>query len=118
MVVSYEDKIKRWLEFASAKGLPNAIARPPIDRILSAVGMHLPPLVFWKFPAVAALLGLQFGVFWGVFMYLTVWGDRPVLNTAIASVSVGLAFGISMATFLSWQRRKWNLPSWESLSKD
>ena len=83
-----------------------------------AIGLQLPPLVFWRFSSVAALLGIQFGIFWGFFMYFTVWGDRPLLNTVIASVSVGTAFGISMAAFHFWQKKKWNLPSWEAFTKD
>jgi hypothetical protein len=116
--VEYEQKISKWLEYANTKGISSAVARPPIDRMISTLGLQAPPMLFWKFPSVAIVMGVQFGVLWGIFMYLTVWMERPVFTTAVASVAVGISFGLCMATLQTWQKRKWKLPPWDTFSND
>jgi hypothetical protein len=116
--MNYEEKIKKWLEYAKSNSIPNSIARPLIDRVLSSIGFRLPPFFFWKFPWVALALGCQFGVFWGLFMYLTVWRERSVLSIVIATLSAAIPFGIFMAAFFSFLRRKWPKPSWKSISEE
>jgi hypothetical protein len=116
--MKYEEKIEKWLQFAKAKGMSDKLARPPIDRTISALGFQLPPMLFWSFPSVTALMGSAFGIFSGIFMYFTAWSERPVLNTVFASIAVGIPFGICMAAIQVWQKRKWRLPPWETFSKD
>ena len=116
--MTHDEKVEAWMKFAREMGLPESIARQPTDKLLSALGIEARPVIFWRLPVVAAAVGVFFGVFWGLWMFLTVWRDKSVLAVAIASAASGVPFGLFVASFQLWQRKRWKIPSWETFSAE
>jgi ribose/xylose/arabinose/galactoside ABC-type transport system permease subunit len=57
------------------------------------------------------------GSFWGAFMSLFVWSQQgfPVALAVVLTAGVGLFFGLSMAGYYAYGRRKYHLPKWNSI---
>ena len=63
------------------------------------------------------LTGSFFGLVWGLLMWFWQWSDTGMSAGFAAALSVvaGLLFGLSMASYYAYGRRKHRLPPWTSL---
>ncbi len=71
-----------------------------------------------SFSGTALVAGLYFAAAWGLFMSLIVWsqGTVSVTEALIASIGAGIFFGLSMASYYAFGRRKHNLPLWKDFN--
>lgn len=89
---------------------------PPIVRLLWRAGFRIPLPHFISFGSVAMASGLFFGTAWGGLMVLALWNTQSMLVPALlAALGAGLCFGLSMATYYAYGRRKHQLPLWHEL---
>lgn len=95
---------------------PNHLT-PPLFRILWKLGIQVRPPHFASFATLTALFGTLYGVLWGTCMWVAFWSgdDRSVLRAALTTAGTGLCYGLFMAFVYRRHRRKYKLPSWESL---
>ncbi len=115
--MSHVDNIKRWQEFVKSKGWSKQICPTPHDWLLNKMGLECPPAIFWSPWIIGILSGTFFAIFWGIFMYLTVWSDRAFYQVSIPSISCGILIG-TFAMALHWyQRRKLGIMTWQEFVK-
>ena len=90
---------------------------PPYLRLLWRLGVDAAPPHFVPFWRTLPLAGIWFGSFWGAFMSLFVWSQQgfPVALAVVLTAGVGLFFGLSMAGYYAYGRRKYHLPKWNSI---
>jgi hypothetical protein len=91
---------------------------PPLLRLLWRCGAKVRPMQFIGFGRIAVLFGAWFAVSWGALMWMGSW-SRQGMDVRVALVSAcgaGLCFGLGMAGYYAWQRKKYSLPTWESLA--
>lgn len=90
---------------------------PPIARLLWKMGFSIPPPHFMTFVGSAVLSGTTFGTLWGLVM-LAFAAATGTVNGAVllgASAGAGVLFGITMATYYAYGRKRYKLPKWSSL---
>jgi hypothetical protein len=100
--------------------MSNNTRRTKALAILADTGMwrsnYEPPYLrlLWR---TLPLAGIWFGSFWGAFMSLFVWSRQgfPVALAVVLAAGVGLFFGLSMAGYYAYGRRKYHLPKWNSI---
>jgi hypothetical protein len=65
----------------------------------------------------AVVLGTSFTVAWGVIMWLLVWSQAGMSfgSMVITAASAGVIFGLTMAGYYAYGKRKHGLPSWREL---
>ena len=99
---------------------------PPLHRFCWRHGILIPPPMLASFWFNVALLGIFFGVTWGVemtvFLAFGVLGAHvpaPVLfvTMPLAAVGAGVFFGFFMAIYARIKTRHHDLPSWQSLAE-
>jgi hypothetical protein len=90
---------------------------PPAITLLWRMGVKVPPPHFAGFAITATMLGLYFGLAWGVIMWLFVWSSQGMSSSAalFKALSTGVLFGLAMAAYYAYGRKKHQLPSWDSL---
>jgi len=92
---------------------------PPYLRALWRIGLELPPPHFVPFSRIVISAMTWFSTTWGAFMWLFIWSEQGV--TVISAVSIscvaGLFFGVAMAMYYAYGRRKYRLPEWTSLDE-
>lgn len=61
--------------------------------------------------------GIWFAVIWFTIMWFLEWRTAgvPLANAMGSAAMAGLFFGLAMAGFYAWGRRKWKLSRWEDL---
>lgn len=89
---------------------------PPILRLLWRMGVHLPLPHFVSFGRVALVSGGFFGPAWGALMWFAIWRHQmqPIAALAITLVA-GIVFGLTLAAYYGYGRRKHKLPLWHEL---
>ncbi len=110
--IKHADRINRWREFAKNRGWKKVAYPAPHERILNRMGFECPPSIFWPPWALGVLTGGFWGMFWGAFMYLTVWRDKTFFQIAVLSTLGGFLFGLGMAVFHWYQKRKLGITTW------
>jgi hypothetical protein len=105
------------LRLLETTGMWRSSYEPPALRLLWRLGVDAPPPHFAGFGASALAIGSFFGLAWGLAMWLFLWRSQavPAAAVVIAAVGAGLLFGISMATYYAFGRRKYKLPPWHGL---
>ncbi|MBB5191707.1 hypothetical protein HNQ50_002437 [Silvimonas terrae] len=106
------------LALLAATGMQRGTYEPLLFRLLWRLGIDIPPPHFMSFGAAAGLLGTSFTVVWSSMMWLLVWRHQP-LNCQQLATGVLLAgglFGLSMASYYAWSRRRHALPEWAALA--
>lgn len=113
----FQEKQQKALELLAAKGMKPAHYDPPLIRLLGRMGLQVPPPHFQSFPLGALVFGGYFSLIWGLFMWLFVWpGQQVTLASAAPSIlSVGVLFGVILAGWYQYSRRKHQLPDWKDL---
>ena len=88
-------------------------------RLLWKMGINVPPPHFMSFVGSALLTGITFGTLWGLFMLLfaVMTGSVNLSVLLAASLSAGVLFGVTMAIYFAYGRKRYKLPNWESLSQ-
>jgi Family of unknown function (DUF6404) len=116
---TFESRRSEALRLLAATGIKSANYLPPAVRILWRFGVEVPPPHFMPFGKSALAAGTAFGFGWGTVMYLlSLFIPRlnfSVQALSVASLAVGVLFGLSMATYYAFGRRRNRLPEWESL---
>ena len=92
---------------------------PPLARLLWRLGANVPPPHFGSFVGTALSYGAFFGAGLGIVMWPYFWSVEGAPWTAVALLAVlaGGLFGLAMASYYAYGRRKYRLPSWASLAE-
>jgi hypothetical protein len=109
----------RALAILEQTGMLRSNYASPIFRLLWRLGLDVPPPDFVGFWPLAAGTTLWFGVAWGGFMWFVVWRQQhlaPYL-ALMGACCAGLMFGVAMAGYYAWGRKKYKLPRWETLGE-
>jgi hypothetical protein len=109
------------LRLLKASGIRPSNYLPPITQWLWRRGYAVRPPHFVPFGTLWLAAGGYFAVAWGLLMGL-MWGwvMPPVvplhwLGLAIGALVAGFFFGLFMAAFYAYGRRKHALPAWDDL---
>lgn len=105
------------LKLLAATGLSRLNYEPPLVRMLWRMGFDIPPPHFATFSQAAWLSGVSFAGLWGLLMWVMVGQPNGLAmpwGIGIAGF-VGLLFGVAMASYYAWGRRRHKLPDWQSL---
>ena len=108
------------LKLLASTGIWRSNYAPPLLRLLWRLGFDVPPPHFGTFWGNALSNGTFFGIGWGVLMWLFGLYDPEMslgLKFRVAS-GAGLIFGLAMASYYAYGKRKHNLPSWKELGSD
>jgi hypothetical protein len=115
----FESKKAEALRLLQATGLHVSSYEPMAVRVLWRLGVHAPPPHFVGFGTVATVAGCYLALTLGMLMWCAhfAW---PIVFRAGASINLGavvagLMFGLSTASYYTYGRRKYGLPSWRSL---
>lgn len=106
------------LKLLAATGMRRSNYEPPILRLLWRLGfINVPPPHFAPFWACALLSGVYFCFIWGVLMWFLTWSRQGMSGSGAlaASAFAGFLFGLSMAGYYAYSRRKHGLPPWQEL---
>lgn len=90
---------------------------PPIFHVLWRMTINVPPPHFIGFASVMISMGTFFGGVMALFMWPTLWTQMGLSFSAalIHAALTGLAFGLAMASYYAYGRRRHQLPSWHAL---
>lgn len=92
--------------------------QPPAIRLLWRMGVNARPPHFSSFLFNTLFTGGFYAVVWGLLMWLVSWHDiRTPAEAATIAAITGLVFGMSMAGYYAYGRRKHKLPSWNELGR-
>lgn len=116
--MDHTEKINRWQQFAKSKGWKSTYPAPHEWIVIKLTGKECTPSFFWPSWILAILFGFSWGIFWAVFMRFTVWQDKTLFQIAVPSIICGFFFGIGMAAFHLYQKRKCGLTTWEEFIND
>ena len=116
--MSFASKRDQALVILAKTGLRRSNYEPPLLRLFWYLGIPVPPPHFAPMGWTALVLGATFGPSWGLMMWFFFWRDQGLsaLSATGASILAGGAFGVSMSVYYAWGKRKYNLPSWKSLT--
>jgi hypothetical protein len=118
--MSFDTQREQALALLAKTGIWQSNYAPPALKGLWALGIKVPPPHFASFGATAVTLGIVFAVFYGAFMWLFVWSVQHMSPRVaiVVSLVAGAFFGLLMAAYYAYGRRKYNLPTWQSLDSD
>ncbi|MEZ0470617.1 DUF6404 family protein [Luteimonas salinilitoris] len=118
--MSIERKREAALRRLAETGIWRSNYNPPALRLLWSLGIDVPPPHFARFGATALLAGAWFAIAWGLLMWLLVWTPQrmPWVVAAITALVAGALFGVAMAGYYAWGRRKHGLPLWKDFDPD
>jgi len=115
--MDFQEQRQRALQVLEQAGIDHSTYAPPLMQLLWRCGVKVRPPHFMSFGTNALLSGVWFGASWGAVMWVGFWLRQGVgarLAVTIACCT-GLCFGLFMASYYARQRKKHDLPSWESL---
>jgi len=74
---------------------------PPLIRLLHKMGFKVPFPYYDTFTNNALRMGIFFGTFWGLLMFITTWQQQktPLIIVLLGSLVAGALFGILMAGY-------------------
>lgn len=90
---------------------------PPMLRSLRFLGFRPRPPHYAAFLSILLGYAAWFGPIWGAMMWFAAWRDEgfTVLSAVSASAAAGLLFGLAMAVYYAWGRKKYGLSRWQDL---
>lgn len=117
MPITFIQKRDQALALLAQTGIWRSNYAPPALQLLWVMGLQVPPPHFAPFAATALIGGGLFGVVWGGLMWLSTWGPGHVaVPIAVLSAAIaGALFGLFMALYYAYGRRKYKLPRWDAL---
>ncbi|WP_295953910.1 DUF6404 family protein [Rhodoferax sp.] len=107
------------LKLLKSTGIRTSNDLPPFVRFLWWLGFKVPSPHFAGFLATALATGVWFTLAWGTAMWLIIWRTQQLsmLASAVTAVVAGGLFGLAMAGYYAYGRRKHRLPAWKDLSR-
>ena len=116
--MDFEEQRRRANAVLDRKGISRAAAEPPYGLLFRALGLKVRPLPFESFWRIVFYWSAQFAPIWGTVMWFWQWReDGTSLAVAVlAALLTGLGSGLAMACYVAWSRKKYQLPTWESLA--
>ncbi len=105
------------LQLLEATGMRKSSYAPPGVLLLWRLGIDCPPPHFARFWSVLVLSGVYFGIFWGLLMWLFSTASKSLLfgSLPLAACFAGGFFGLGMAIYYAYGRKKYQLPLWEDV---
>ncbi|ALB63166.1 hypothetical protein AFK62_11905 [Cronobacter condimenti 1330] len=115
--MSFERKKAHALALMKSKNLWLSNYVPPLVHGLWKLGINIPPLPFAPVWQVIIIMGLDFGIIWGIFMWFCDWRSHGVQPSEafVRSLMYGVFSGVASAAFHRWRKRVHNLPDWKDL---
>ena len=112
-----ETKLQLAHKELSDEGVWKPNYNPPLVKLLSKLGLYLPPHYYQSFFANVMLCVAFFAPVWGIFQWFLVWSElgKPVLEAVYISLLTGALFSLVMATLYYIRRKQLNLTDWGSL---
>lgn len=106
------------LKHLAATGIWRSNYEPPLLRLLWSLNVNVPPPHFAPFWANAIVTGVVFAAGWTTLMWFAIWSRQSMPFTAGAMIGAGagLLFGVTMAAYYEYGKRKHHLPSWNTLA--
>lgn len=111
----------RKLEAARAEmtkaGIGASTQEPPLTRFSRQMGYKSVPPLYQGFLKTTLRMGSFFGLAWGVFMWLFIWKQNgmPVSVAVTGAIAAGVLFGVAMAGYYAYMRKKHGLTDWDAL---
>ena len=117
---TFDARREKAIAILEKSGIHKSNYLPPVTALLWKWGVKVPPPHFASFASTATVTGLYFGLVWGAIMWLGVWsswgmGIRAALFNAVLA---GVMFGVFMAAYYAYGRKKHQFPSWQSLANE
>ncbi|UTH76385.1 DUF6404 family protein [Chromobacterium sp. IIBBL 290-4] len=107
------------LQILARTGIGKANYAPPLFKLLWRLGLNCPPPHFLPFWQATLLLSGFFGPAWAAWMWLFdhffSWPQPSGLVRLLSMLFTGSLFGLTMALYYAYGRRKYRLPKWEAL---
>lgn len=118
---TFELKKEAALQILAKTGISRSNYLPPALRLLWRLGFKTPPPHFANPGLVVIVSGGYFAITWGALMrvldYFLREGQTPVFsNLLFTSITAGFFFGVGVAAYYAYSRRKHQLPKWDSLA--
>jgi len=115
--MEFEQRLVKALELLKATGMSRGNYEPPLVSLLWRMGISVPPPHFASFAGSIVFLGVGFTLVWGAVMWFFTWSQSGMdMHAAMLTSTVsGFLFGVSMASFYAYGRRKYKLPKWTDL---
>jgi hypothetical protein len=113
--MTHKEKVDHLVDDLAKRGVGKYTAAPPLYRLLWRLGIEIPPPHFAGFWPLAIVMGVFFGVSWGLLMWFFLWRDdnMPLAIAIAASLLAGALFGVTMAAYYRWRAKKLALPPWD-----
>lgn len=115
--MTFEQKKERAIAIMESKNIWKSNYAPPLIRGLWKLGLKIPPVPFMPFWQTTLIMGISFGLVYGIFIWFSAWEHRGMaFSVAIfISFTAGILFGLMMAIFNWWFKKRNNLPTWNEL---
>ena len=109
------------LELLARTGMRRSSYEPALLRLLWRLNLNVPPPHFIRFGSVALFSGIYFAIAIGLIQWIFEqigWAsaDMPFAKRAMISAIAGVFYGVFMAAYYAYGRKKHRLPSWDELS--
>jgi len=112
--MTHAEKVDAFARELEQRGFWLSNAIPPFTRLLWKLGYEVPPPYFLLFRTAVlhagAAFGLVFGGGAGAVLYIA--DEMPLFVWPLSVVISGAFFGLGMACFWAFQRRRLGLPRW------
>jgi hypothetical protein len=117
---TFDARREKAIAFLEKSGIHKSNYLPPATALLWKWGVKVPPPHFASFASTATVTGIYFGLVWGAMMWLGVWSFQGMSIRAalFGAVSAGVMFGVSMAAYYAYGRKKHQFPTWQSLANE
>lgn len=113
-----EKKRQAALQLLATTGMWRSNYLPPLFRFLWSLGIDIPPPHFARFLPNVIISGCFFGATWAILLYfLHGWPQGTTLLIALQKAGIsGALFGIAIASYYAYGKRKFQLPDWKNFS--
>ncbi len=108
------------MELLANTGIMRSNYAPPYLRLLWRMGINMPPPHFAEFWQNAVFAGCFYSIVWGLLMYWVVWSKANLPQTTMlgSALVAGALFGLALASYYAYGKRKHGLPSWRDFQPD
>jgi hypothetical protein len=112
--MSHSEKLEYFGRDCVRRGLAPGAYKPPVFRVLWAVGIKLPPPIFLGFLTNMTLATIYYTLGCSVLLWFIYWRYHPTsfLIAAIWSIGMGSVFGLLVAWGTARKTRLLKLPRW------
>ncbi|MGR3759806.1 DUF6404 family protein [Roseobacteraceae bacterium NS-SX3] len=93
------------------------MAIPPMVSLQKWLGLKPRPPHYLPFWQAFAVLGAWYGCVWGILMWNVTWSRQglPLPAAFWLSFRAGALFGLLMASYYRWGRKRYDLSDWNEL---